>query len=185
MHGRSMPGRSLMVAFALLASAAASRAQTVRGTVVLADSATPARGVIVLAMDEHGATVGRTLTGQRGEFTLVLGAATNVGLKVLRIGFKPTVVPPMAVAAGASASVKIVLNGTAISLSAVNVRAQDECRVNPDSGLMVARVWDEAQKAILTSQLREGGAPLDATWIEYDRELDSLALFVRAQLVRT
>jgi hypothetical protein len=174
-----------MVALAMLASAASLRAQTVRGAVVLADSATPARGVIVLATDERGATVGRTLTSERGEFTVKLGAAGNVGLTVLRIGFRPTVVPPMAVAAGAGTSVKIVLNGAAIALAAVTVRAQDECRVNPDSGLMVARVWNEAEKAILTSQLRAGGTALDATWIEYDRELDSLARFVRAQHVRT
>ena len=185
MHRRMMPARNLTVALAMLASAASLRAQTVRGAVVLSDSTTPARGAIVLATDERGATVGRTLTSERGEFALQLQAVGRYGLQVLRIGFRPTVVPPFAVAAGLATSVRIVLNAAAIPLTTVNVRAQDECRVNPDSGLMVARVWDEARKAILTSQLRAEGAPLDAGWIEYDRTLDATARFVRAQQVRT
>jgi hypothetical protein len=92
-------------------------------------------------------TVVRTLTSERGEFALQLQAVGRYGLQVLRIGFRPTVVPPFAVAAGPATSVRIVLNAAAIPLTTVNVRAQDECRVNPDSGLMVARVWDEADRA--------------------------------------
>jgi hypothetical protein len=184
-HRRMMPGRNLTVALAMLASASSLRAQTVRGAVVLADSTTPARGAIVLAIDEHGATAGRTLTSDRGEFALQLQAAGRYGLTVLRIGFRPTVVPPVTVAAGPATAVRVVLNAAMVPLTMVNVRAQDECRVNPDSGLMVARVWDEARKAILTSQLRAEGALLDAGWIEYDRTLDATARFVRAQRVRT
>ncbi len=159
-------------------------AQSISGMVVLADSTTPARAVIVQAMDERGVIVARALTGERGEFAVTLRGAGPYGLKVLRIGFKPTVVPPTIVAAGANTQMRIVLNNNAIALSTISVRAQDECRVNPDSGLMVSRVWDEAQKAILTSELREG-AQLTASWIEYERELDSLARNVRAQQVRT
>ncbi|MFI5245873.1 MAG: carboxypeptidase regulatory-like domain-containing protein, partial [Gemmatimonadales bacterium] len=169
----------------LLISAHPLAAQRLRGTVVLADSVTPANGVIVLATNESGVIVARTLTGERGEFSITLPAPGNFGLTALRIGFRPTVVPPLSVAGGADVSVKIVLNGAAITLTTVNVRAQDECRVKPDSGLMVARVWDEARKAILASQLRAEGAPLDAGWIEYDRTLDATARFVRVQQVRT
>ncbi len=122
-------------------------AQAVHGTVVLGDSATVARAVIVLATDERGATVGRALTGDRGEgFTLALPGAGRFGLQVLRIGFRPTLVPPFAVEAHATANMRIVLTAAAVPLAAVNVRAQDECRVNRDSGAVgSARVGRGAQ----------------------------------------
>jgi hypothetical protein len=37
------------------------------------------------------------------------------------------------------------------TLNAVNVSANKDCRVSPDTGPMVARVWDEARKAMLAS----------------------------------
>jgi len=81
--------------------------------------------------------------------------------------------------------VRIVFDSPAISLAAVTVLAREECRVNPDSGLMVAQVWEEARKAILASQLASADEPLDADLIEYDRTLDSTARYVREQHVRS
>ncbi len=152
---------------------------------MLGDSTTAARGVIVLATDERGATVGRTLTNERGDFVLALPHAGRFGLQVLRIGFRPTVVAPAAIADGETSTMRIVLTAAAVPLAAVNVRAHDECRVNPDSGLAVARVWEEARKAILMSQLSAEGAPFYAEWIEYDRTLEANGRFVWEQHVRS
>jgi hypothetical protein len=61
----------------------------------------------------------------------------------------------------------------------MNVRERETCRVNADSGFMVARVWEEARKAMLTQPAHADGAPLFAEWIEYDRQLDSAARVVK------
>jgi hypothetical protein len=53
--------------------------------------------------------------------------------------------------------VRIVFAAEAVVLSAMNVRERETCRVNADSGFMVARVWEEARKAMLTSQLSADG----------------------------
>ena len=176
--------RVASIVLALIAGAAPVCAQAIRGTVVLADSVTPARGVIVLATGEAGATVGRTLTNSRGDFSITLPAATRVGVTILRIGYRPTVLSSSAVG-DAGSGLRIVLSSEPIPLGAIRVRAQDECRINPDSGLLVARVWEEARKAMLTSQLATAGEPLVAEWVVYDRALDAGARIVQEQRIHS
>jgi hypothetical protein len=65
----------------------------------------------------------------------------------------------MAVAAGATEVVRFVLADQAVVLSSVNVRERETCRVNADTGFMVARVWEEARKAMLTTQLSAAVGP--------------------------
>ncbi len=159
--------------------------QTVRGTVVLGDSVTPVPGVVVLATNARGVTVGRTLAGRGGRFSITLPEAGSYSLRALRIGYRPTTVPAIAAARGDTVTVTIVFAGEAVMLTGMNVRDRETCRVSADTGLAVARVWEEARKAMLTSQLTADGAPLVAEWIEYDRMLDSTARLVRQQQVRS
>ena len=98
-------------------------------------------------------TGGSNLYTRRGDFVLQLPAAGRYRLQVLRIGYRPTIGPLVDVANDATAFVKLVLAAEPVVLSAVDVRARETCRVNADSGLMVARVWDEARKAMLSTQL--------------------------------
>jgi hypothetical protein len=153
--------------------------------VVLPDSTTPASGIIVVASDSRGATVARALTAARGQFAITLPSPGRYAFALLRIGYRPTRIPEMAVAAGATEVVRFVLADQAVVLSSVNVRERETCRVNADTGFMVARVWEEARKAMLTTQLSADEAPLFAEWIEYDRMLDSTARLVREQRVHT
>ena len=177
--------RRLLVPLAATAiSRGALEAQVVRGTVVMPDSSV-AVGAIVVADDERGATVGRALTNGAGQFSLKLPAAGRYSLKLLRIGFRPTIGPTISIAADATEFVRLVLSGQIVALSAINVRDRGTCRVSADTGLAVARVWEEARKAMLSSQLQADRAPLVAAWIEYDRHLDSTGRIVRGQNVRS
>lgn len=85
----------------------------------------------------------------------------------------------------AAPPVRFVLANQPVVLSSVNVRDRETCRVGADTGLMVARVWEEARKAMLTTQLVAEGTPLFAEWIEFDRGLDSTARVVKEQRIRT
>ncbi len=168
----------------LLATSRLLDAQTVLGVVVLPDS-TPVSGAIVVATGVNGATVGRALTSQRGEFLLHLSAEGRAGLRVLRIGHRPTDGPVVTVAAGATERVRIVFSSGVVTLADVSVRERETCRVSADTGTMVARVWEEVRKAMLTTQLSVDDAPMFAEWIEYDRTLDSASRIVRRQRVRS
>ena len=173
------------VALLLLAVGGRLYAQTVSGIVMMPDSVHPAPGVIVVATGARGDTTARVLTNQAGRFTIRLPAAGRYGLTMLRIGYRPTQGPPVVIAAGESETVRLVLADRPVTLSSVNVRDRETCRVSADTGFMVTRVWDEARKAMLTTQLVGDETPLFAEWIEYDRVLDSTARLVRQQHVRT
>jgi hypothetical protein len=183
-RGRKVLGLFILTAATLL-SPRMAHAQTIRGSVVLPDSTTAVSGVIVLATDARGTTVGRTLTNQRGQFALTMPAAGAYTVKVLRIGYRPTVAPTVTVAASETATLRLVFAADAVVLTGMNVRDRETCRVNADTGLAVARVWEEARKAMLTSQLTAEGAPLFAEWVEYDRMLDSTGRLIRQQQVRS
>ena len=162
-------------------------AQTLTGTVLRADHTTPVAGAIVVARDAQGGST-RALTAAAGTFRIRLPHAGTFDLTVLRIGFRPTKAPPVTLAADATESVTLIADSDPVALSAVNVSAGKDCRVNPDSGQMVARVWEEARKAMLASQLNAGDAgtaPLDGAWIEYERLLDASGRIVRQQSVHT
>ena len=179
-------GRQIrMAAAALLIVTGSLRAQLVTGAVVLRDSITPVPSVIVVAIDARGNTVSRALTSRQGQFTLRIPEFGRYQLDVLRIGFRPTRGPTINVIAGSVESVRIVFAAEPISLMAMTVRERETCRVSSDTGLAVARVWEEARKAMLATQLSTDGAPLFAEWIEYDRTLDSTSRLVRKQSVRT
>jgi carboxypeptidase family protein len=168
----------------LMSRSGALAAQVLTGEIVLPDSATPLRGAIIVARGHDGSEAARGLTNERGRFTLRLPAAGEYSLRILRIGYRPSAGPRVMVTDSANATLHIVFAADQVVLSAMNVRERQTCRVNADTGLAVSRVWDEARKAMLSTQLTSSDAPLVAEWIEYDRVLDSAARVVKSQHVR-
>ena len=159
-------------------------AQVVTGTVVLRDSTTAVQGVIVEASAGPGRPTVRALTNATGAFSMSLSGAGSYSLRVLRIGYRPTAGPAVTVGSADTTRVTIVFGSQAVTLPSVAIREKETCRLGADSGLVVARIWDEARKAMLSTQLT-ADAPLFAEWIEYDRILDSTSHFVRGQRIRT
>jgi hypothetical protein len=141
---------SVVLAGGLLAvTGRAAAAQHLRGQVVLPDSATPAKGVIVVLTSDNGAVIRRALTNARGAFELSLPRAGRFDVSVLRIGFRPTAGPTLELGADETRTLRIILGSSAIALARVTVRGQDACRMRPDSGALVARAWEEARKALM------------------------------------
>lgn len=159
-------------------------AQTVRGTVLWPDS-TPVPGVLVVLMAAPDAVPQRALTDRQGAFALHLPVAGRYRMSVLRIGFKPTVLPDVEISAGETIVVNALMRAEPIRLASVRVREDAICRVNPDSGLMVARAWEEARRALLATRLSPNGVPPIGEWINYRRTLDAAGSRVRKQEVHT
>jgi hypothetical protein len=157
---------------ALLASSGDAAAQRVRGVVLLPDSATPAAGAIVVASDAHGAVAARALTSERGAFELRVPGPGRYDVRVLRIGFRPTILPAMEVPAEGVPALRIVVRGAAVSLAVLTVRGNTVCRIRQDSGQLVSHLWDEAGKAITATQLAASGGALVARWRLFDRAMD-------------
>ncbi len=146
-------------------------AQTVRGIVTLPDTSR-AVGVIVIANDAKGAPAARALTGESGSYELKLPGPGRYEVRVLRIGFRPTIVPAFDVEPFESKNLPITLRGEAVVLSAVKVQGKSTCQMQQDSGQVVAHLWEEARKAIAATQLTPGGSRLNVKWVIYDRTTD-------------
>ena len=74
------------IAVLLAGAPGALGAQQIRGTVLLADSATPASAVLVHVLDSTGAVFVRTLTTSVGTFAVPVGTPGRYSVRVLRIG---------------------------------------------------------------------------------------------------
>ena len=142
-------------------------AQSVRGTVYRSDATTPAAGIVTLLLPiSSDSIVARAVTSTRGGFLLRAPAAGRYRLRLLRLGHAPMTIGPIAVANVQTTWPDIMLVDKPTVLATMKVRGRDECRVRPDSGLLVAQLLGEARTALLASV----SASLDGERIsEYQR----------------
>ena len=154
---------------ALLARTAA--AQQLRGTVLFADSTTPARATLVHALDSTGAVVARTLTTALGAFSFSLPSDGRYSVRVLRIGFRPLDVPAVRVALAGTPPLTIILRSAPITLPAIAVRGERTCRSRTDSSLAVYGVWEEARKALQSAEAASALGNLTTEWFTYRRQV--------------
>jgi hypothetical protein len=146
--------------------------QSVRGVVLYPDSTTRAPGIIVVALDERGDAVARTLSGPDGTFELQVPGAGSYGLRLLRIGYRPTVLSAMDVPADGVGGVRAILQAQAVALAAVTVRSDNVCGSTEDAGRVIAELWEEARKALTAAELSAGTRLLDAEWRAFQFTMD-------------
>src|SRR5262245_64793694 len=89
--------RCAAVVVLVIGTVSASGAQAVRGT-VMGRGDVPLSGVVVVLADSAG-PVGRSLSGERGEFRVTASHAGTYRLQATRIGFRPVVSAWMTLAA--------------------------------------------------------------------------------------
>ena len=141
---------ALLVLAAL--SSTIARAQVVRGTAITADSAL-VPGVIVTLIDEKGTPVARALADEGGAFAMKAPAAGTYHIEAKRIAFRPTIDKPIVLEEGRVLLHTLVLTSVPIQLTGVQVTAEQRCEAHPDSISAAFSVWEEARKALRSSQL--------------------------------
>jgi hypothetical protein len=149
-------------------------AQVVRGTVSAAGVRVP--GAIVLLVDAEGRTVARAAARDDGTYSVAAPATGERGgrytLRVLRIGFTPTVVGPIALPRGAVTTRDVSLTGAPVRLAEVRVSDRARCRARPESDTTALRLLEEARKALLGETLTRA-EPLRMRITTAERELDA------------
>ncbi len=143
-----------LVAAALLATAGATVAasgQVVRGKLVDATSGAPIGSAVIRLVDRGGATLARALTRAGGTFDLRAPAPGSYRLRAERIGYGTAASDAFDAAADDTLFVPISASVQAISLDGVVAEADNRCRVRPEEGLAVSKVWAEARKALATA----------------------------------
>ena len=144
-------------------------AQQIRGEVTLNDGSTRAAGVVVVISDRTGSGLARALTNDRGEFEVTLPKAGLVGMRILRIGYRPTVLPNILVPVTGAVTVSALLGAEPIALSRVTIRTEARCRTDPDTGQLVAQLWQQARTALTAAQITTAARRLAVRWTLFDR----------------
>ena len=145
-------GTALRAWFPLLAGATVvsplAEAQVVRGRLVETGDVRPVGGAMVALVGSGDVEAGRSLTRDSGLFEIVAPAPGEYWLRAERIGYATTRSDPFRLAAGDTLVIRLEAGVEAISLQGVQAEGDRRCRVRPDEGLAVTRVWDEARKAL-------------------------------------
>lgn len=171
--------------FALLAGVAgAAHAQSVRGAVTRDGAGV--EGAVLLLVDSLGRVVGRSASRESGAFTISTERPGRYSLRVLRIGFAPTVAGPVQLAPGATATLDVPLTGKAVRIAELRVVDRAPCQVRPDSDAVAFRLWDQARTALLATALTQR-EPFNMRTTTYERRFDVRGEHMTADstLVRT
>jgi hypothetical protein len=160
---RRLPALVALLIASIIVPASAT-GQVLRGSVVYPDSASPASGLLVEARPVSG-TAQRTLTNSRGFFSIALDRADSVIVRVLRIGYGPTVTQPMFVAAGDSVNLRIVLDNLPFQLAGVTVKGSSRCgrRANAEGWLL----WEQALTLLRSVDLTVRDPAMRIRTVEY------------------
>lgn len=158
MHLNVVVLRSIILVLCIASSA---RSQSVRGTVLAADSVTPVVGAVVTVFGNAGEIVVRTRSTGTGRYFLRLPRADRYELSVIRIGYKPARIQLANVSADSVRSLDIVLSVLAIELSAVNISERDDCGTRRTDGNAFVHLWEQVRSALAAPRISEQADGLD------------------------
>ena len=139
------------IALVVLQSAVASavQGQVVRGRLVDDGDSAAIAGAMITLVGRDGRGVARMLTRSgTGVFELRVPAPGEYRLRAERIGYGTTHSAFFRISTRDTLTVQMAAPIEAISLAEISVSVRPQCHLRPEEGLAVARVWDEARKAL-------------------------------------
>ncbi|MCZ0935822.1 MAG: carboxypeptidase-like regulatory domain-containing protein [Gemmatimonadetes bacterium] len=143
------------IALVVLQSAVASavHGQVVRGRLVDEGDNAAISGAMITLVDRAGRGVERMLTRSgTGVFELRIPAPGEYRLRAERIGYGTTYSAFFIISTRDTLTVQMAAPIEAISLAEISVSVRPQCHLRPEEGLAVARVWDEARKALAAAR---------------------------------
>ena len=173
---RCVPGSPTCLLLAILAAVAGgatgAAAQVVRGRLVDPHNAEGVGGAMMTLVDREDRRLASTLTRGSGLFELESPVAGRYRVKAERIGYATTWSDYFEIAAGDTLTIGITAQVEAVSLAGIEVEGDSRCRVRPEDGLAVTRVWDEARKALVAAAWTQERGLYRYEMMQFTRELD-------------
>ena len=126
-------------------------AQSVRGTLVEESSEIPIEGAFVVLLDRSDSTVAGTLTNDVGVFVLQAPAAGRYAVRAQRIGYDSFSSLPLSLTLGPPLQYRLEMPVRPVELATLSVESERRCESRPEDGRRMARVWEEAKKALTTA----------------------------------
>ena len=148
---RNRVALALPMAWVILqaALAPAVQGQVIRGKLVNAADDRGIAGAMMTLLDRAGRDFEQVLTrGTSGLFELNAPEPGEYQVRAERIGYRTTFSAFFGVSTGDTLTVGLSAPIEAVSLEGIRAAVAPRCHVRPEEGLAVARVWDEARKAL-------------------------------------
>ena len=164
--------RGIVTIGLLIAVTATARAQTIRVRVV--SDARPIPGALVSLRDESGRVVARALADDRGRATVTAPAAGVYRVRADAIGFKGSLADALALASGETRALELALVPQPFKLDDIVVKSSRSlvCNLEAEQGTLLARLWEEARKALQGTTLTRTIRPPTLEITTYERRLD-------------
>ncbi len=154
-------------------------AQSVTGRLSEAETGSPIQGALVLLLDAEEDVRGGVLTDEEGYFSIRTVRVGRFSLRAEKIGYRTVTSPPFLLSPGQPLEIPLETVQTPIELEGISVEGKTQCIVRPDEGLRVARVWEEARKALENQEWASKGGFLRFRVARYRKELDRDGRVVR------
>lgn len=162
---------SALTMFLLVGLGTTAAAQSIRGTVSDENSA-PIIGAVVVLLDSAGKPVAGGLAGPGGEFHVRAPTAGRYAIRIDRVGHASELSEPIELTADAVVERTIIARASPVQLASVVISTTRRCISRPEEGTAIAKVWDEARKALAAADLAGDEGLLRVRVVRYERDLD-------------
>jgi hypothetical protein len=156
-------------------------AQTVQGQILDRETGAPVEGALALLLDGEGRHQRANLTNAAGRFLLRAPGPGRYTVRLERIGFETVSSDPFDLALNQFLLLQMQAGMAPIELAEIRVEARQQCVVRPREGAEVARVWEEARKALSVQAWTEREELLRVQVVRYERDLDPQARLVESE----
>jgi len=156
-------------------------AQTVQGQLVDRSTLVPVEGALALLLNEDGEEIIGVLTNAAGRFILRAPGPGTFTVKTDRIGYASVLSEPFSLEAPQILGLRLETAETAIELMGIRVEGKQQCVIRPEEGLEVARVWEEARKALTVQDWTEREGLYRFQLVVYQRDMDPSARVIEAE----
>ncbi len=163
----------------MLVHPAVAGAQSIGGSIREADGGPLIAGGFVTLLDETGEAVQADFTSVSGTFSLTAPGPGQFRVRVERIGYEGWTSESYTLAAGERQTIQIEIPPEPVLLADLRVEVVRSCLDDPSQGAELAKVWEEARKALATAIWAERKGQITFTLTEYDRTLEPGSLAIR------
>jgi hypothetical protein len=165
----------------LLAVTTTLTAQVAKGVVQDSVSGAPASGVLVALVDAVTAERRTVLTDPTGQFSVAAAGAGRFTLEIKRIGVRPVVTPPFALAAGETREFTVRVAAVVPRLAAVRVTGRSYCANQLREGGETATLWEEARAALTAALITREQQLFPVTITRFRRTYDPKRLEIQSE----
>ena len=108
---------------------------------------------------------------------LRLPGAGRYNLRVLRIGYRPTVVTGIEVAPDSFTDRNVVLESLPVSIAGMAIRDNAACSLRGKDAETLLRLWEQARGALTATRLHESSGSLNVHLMRVDGRVDAIQYY--------